>query len=91
VQHLGDDKIQYVLVRISDKKGGVETTRDVLINWIGPKVPILQRGKKSLYIEDVKKVLRPFHAALEGNSKEHFTEENVREKSHPLSGSHFLN
>ena len=89
--HLQPEQVQYALVRIKDKKAGVDTTRDVFISWVGPQVSAIEKGKKSMYIKDIKDVLQPFHAALEAVSKENFTEVNVRDKSDPLSGSHFIN
>ena len=49
---LEDDEIQYGLVRL----GGIQGTgtRDVFICWIGPRVGIIEKGKKSALLGDAK-------------------------------------
>lgn len=92
---LEDDQWQYILVRIQDtskniKMGGEtkKTTRDVFITWQGPSVSILQRGKFNEHRNTIRSVMKPSHADLIATGKKNFTEQEVQNKSAPLSGSH---
>jgi len=54
--HLENDQIQYALVRLGGiaEKGTLKVTiRDVFINWIGPEVAIVEKGKKLAHLGDV--------------------------------------
>ncbi|KAL6076864.1 Rho GTPase-activating protein 17 [Balamuthia mandrillaris] len=99
VQNLHEDQVQFALLRIavwkeSGASGGEgeisKTTRDIFIGWIGPRVGIVQKGKKKSHMGEVKDLLKPFHAELFALRKTNFTEEVVRAKSGPLSGSHMI-
>jgi len=70
--------------------GGENKTRDIFIAWTGPKVAIVQRGKKKAHIGEVMRILSPFHAELTAVNKDHFDEKTVVEKSNALSGSHVI-
>eukprot|EP01091_Cochliopodium_minus_P013325 TRINITY_DN4269_c1_g1_i1.p1 TRINITY_DN4269_c1_g1~~TRINITY_DN4269_c1_g1_i1.p1 ORF type:complete len:252 (-),score=74.80 TRINITY_DN4269_c1_g1_i1:90-845(-) len=92
---LNEDQWQYALVRTQDQSKNIKmggetkiTTRDVFITWQGPSVSILQRGKFNEHRNVVKNVLQPSHAELYAFGKKNFTEEEVANKSGPLSGSH---
>eukprot|EP01088_Endostelium_zonatum_P018380 TRINITY_DN5881_c0_g1_i1.p1 TRINITY_DN5881_c0_g1~~TRINITY_DN5881_c0_g1_i1.p1 ORF type:complete len:651 (-),score=156.16 TRINITY_DN5881_c0_g1_i1:135-2087(-) len=71
-------------------QGGENKTRDIFIAWTGPKVGILQRGKKKAHIGELMRLLSPFHAELTAVNREHFDEKTVIEKSNALSGSHVI-
>jgi len=90
VEYLANDEVQYCLLRIPISKDGIDHHRDVFIYWSGPNVSIIQRGKLKTHKGAVQKILRPFHADLTASDKENFTEDVVRDRSHPLSGSHVI-
>merc|ERR1712137_1401132 len=90
VEVLANDEVQYCLVRIQVEKDGVTTHRDVFIFWSGPNVSIVVRGKRKTHLGAMQKILRPFHADLLAYNKELLTEDVVRDRSHPLSGSHVI-
>jgi hypothetical protein len=93
VTHLADDQIQYILIReggIQERGSSKTTYRDVFIAWIGPNVGIIEKGKKSNYLGDAESLLQPFHASLTALNKEHFDDETIIDRSHPLSGSHVI-
>jgi hypothetical protein len=89
-KHLRDDEVQYILVRIPEKKDIANATRDIFITWWGPKHPKIKSAKKRTHHADVKKVMQPSHAELECINKANFTEDVVRERSNPGSGSHVI-
>ena len=89
---LQEDECQYCLVRVPDRSKSTiqETTRDIFIQWIGPKVSVIKRGKKASHLGRVQEVLQPYHAAISATNKANFNENNVMNKSMPLSGSHVI-
>merc|ERR1712137_738956 len=90
VEFLANDEVQYCLLRIPVSKDGIDHHRDVFVYWSGPNVSIIQRGKLKTHLGAVQKVLRPFHADLLAYNKERLTEEIIRDRSDPLSGSHVI-
>lgn len=61
IRYLYDDQVQYILLRlpIVDKEDGiVQKTRDIFIHWLGDKVPITQRGRKSSHVGQVQGLLK---------------------------------
>jgi len=62
----------------------------VFITWIGPGVGIIEKGKKTAYLDDAESILQPFHAHVTVLNKERFTFENILDRSHPLSGNHVI-
>jgi len=87
---LANDEVQYSLLRIPVVQDGIEQYRDVFIYWTGPNVSVVQRGRKKTHVGAVQQILKPFHADLLAYSKDAFTEEIIRERSEPLSGSHVI-
>jgi len=87
---LKDNEVQYALVRIPDHKDEHPTIRDVFVAWTGPGVKILERGKKSTHTGEIQAVLMPVHASLTAHNSKNFNENNIRDKSNPLSGSHVI-
>jgi len=93
---LQDDQVQYCVVRVPldrgslKKEGESQKTRDVFIQWSGPRVGQIEKGKKKAHVGAVQRSLPPTHATLFATSKRHFTEDEVIAKSDPLSGSHEL-
>lgn len=64
---LEDDQIQYALVRLSvpPPQGTLRTsTRDVLVQWTGPGVGIMEQGIKTRHMRDVEEYLQPFQAEV---------------------------
>jgi len=95
IQLVAPDQVQYMLIRIpvtvDDTSATViSTTRDVMVAWTGPKVNIIERGRKQTHFGAVSQVLQPIHANLTATSVQAFTEFNIRLKSDPLSGSHVI-
>jgi len=98
IPFLKPDEIQYILLRVGgipkdpkNKNERVVGTRDVLINWVGTEVGIIEKGKKKAQLGDIKNVLRPFHAELLATGTKHLNEETIKDRSDPLSGSHEIN
>jgi hypothetical protein len=87
---LRNDAVQYILLRIEDRKEGAFTTRDVFVAWTGPEVSKIQAAKRAADAAVVQSVMRPSHAQITAVNKERFTESEVRDKSAPLSGSHHI-
>jgi hypothetical protein len=85
---LKDDQIQYLLLRLPVDSEGL--TKDIFINWVGPKVSKIQQGKKVEHLADLKSVLGPAHTELTALTKVRFDEKKIRELSDPSSGSHIL-
>eukprot|EP01120_Amphizonella_sp_Union-15-10_P005878 TRINITY_DN1805_c0_g1_i1.p1 TRINITY_DN1805_c0_g1~~TRINITY_DN1805_c0_g1_i1.p1 ORF type:complete len:142 (-),score=36.49 TRINITY_DN1805_c0_g1_i1:51-476(-) len=87
---LREDEFQYVMVRIPDQKDDHPTVRDILIGWQGPKVKIVERGKKNTHFGTVKAVMSPVHATLTAVSVKNFNEATIRQKFGFNSGSHMI-
>jgi len=100
IPQLRDDQMQYLLIRLPlDDQAqhvaqGSEITvnkiRDVFVAWTGPKVGLIEKGKKKSHIGALQKLLSPSHAELQAVNRDHFTEENLKYKSDPKSGSHII-
>ncbi|ELR17747.1 RhoGAP domain containing protein [Acanthamoeba castellanii str. Neff] len=96
VRHLKDTEVQFALLRlpiisqedVDPSKSMI--SRDIFIGWIGPKVGIVQKGRKKAHVGEVKELLKPFHAELFALRRTNFTESVVRDKSGPISGSHMI-
>eukprot|EP01121_Diplochlamys_sp_Union-15-3_P005411 TRINITY_DN1573_c0_g1_i7.p1 TRINITY_DN1573_c0_g1~~TRINITY_DN1573_c0_g1_i7.p1 ORF type:complete len:248 (+),score=37.22 TRINITY_DN1573_c0_g1_i7:91-744(+) len=89
--HIQPDEVQYMLVRIpTNVDENASTCRDVMITWTGPKVKIFDRGRKQTHLGEITKRLQPLHASLTATSLERFSEDFIRLKSDPLSGSHVI-
>eukprot|EP01120_Amphizonella_sp_Union-15-10_P003485 TRINITY_DN138_c0_g1_i1.p1 TRINITY_DN138_c0_g1~~TRINITY_DN138_c0_g1_i1.p1 ORF type:complete len:142 (+),score=30.92 TRINITY_DN138_c0_g1_i1:353-778(+) len=87
---LREDEFQYVMVRIPDQKDEHPTVRDIYIAWQGPKVKIVDRGKRSTHTGIVEEVMRPVHATLTAISSKNFNEDTIRHRSTPGKGSHVI-
>ncbi len=57
---------------------------------IGPSVGIIEKRKKEAYRGDAEQLLQPFHSALTATNRDNFNQENIIERSDPLSGSHVI-
>jgi len=92
VANLKDNEVQYMLVRVQveDALKKLATTRDIFINWTGPQVGIVAKGKKKAHVGELKLILQPHHAELTAVSKRHFNLKTIITKSEPLSGSHVI-
>jgi hypothetical protein len=84
--HLKDDQMQYLLLRLPADP----VTKDIFINWVGPKVSKIQQGKKSEHHGDLKSVLGPVHGDLTVLTKIGFNDQKIRELADPSSGTHIL-
>jgi len=89
---LDDSQIQYIMFRLSAPVDGVakNATKDVFINWIGPKVGGLEKGKKRLYVDTVQQMFKPYHCALEAVGRRTFNEKTIRERIGHYGGSHTI-
>jgi hypothetical protein len=90
VSNLKDDQMQYMLVRITAKKDGHDTHRDIFIHWTGPSVKGIEKAKKRVNLGEIESFLVPNHAQIEALSKNNFTEAVVLDRSNPGSGSHVI-
>jgi hypothetical protein len=89
--HLYDDQIQYCLIRLSVPDQELKiSARDVFIEWNGPNVPQIEKGKKKSHLGEIKELLQPYHSELVAVSRERFNLETVLERSSPFSGSHVI-
>jgi len=97
---LQDDKVQYFIIRIplddhaSHVAAGAEIqvskTRDVMVSWTGPKVGMIEKGKKKSHLGAMTALLTPVHAELYAVNKANITEKVLKEKSEPHAGSHII-
>jgi len=61
-----------------------------LLSWWGPEHSKIKSAKKKTHNADVKRVLTHAHAEIEVINLANFNEDNVRDRSNPLSGSHVI-
>lgn len=85
VSHLRDDQIQYGLIRISYKEDGHALTRDVFVQWNGPKVSAIQKGIRKGHCGEVKNALCPTAIELLASSKSNFTLDTLLARSAPTA------
>ena len=85
VSHLRDDQIQYGLIRISYKEDGHALTRDVFVQWNGPKVSAIQKGIRKGHCGEVKNALCPTAIEILASSKSNFTLETLLARSAPTA------
>jgi hypothetical protein len=85
VSQLKDDQIQYCLIRITYLEDGHTLTRDVFVQWNGPKVSAIQKGIKKAHCGEVKTVLCPTAIELLASSKANFTLETLLARSAPTA------
>ncbi|KCV71974.1 hypothetical protein H696_01382 [Fonticula alba] len=89
-ERLAEDKVLYILLRITDIKDGNALYRDVLLSWWGPKVSKIKAARMRTHHSLVFDTLRPNHSQLEVLGKREFTEQIIRDRSSPGSGSHVI-
>ncbi|EGC39026.1 hypothetical protein DICPUDRAFT_148253 [Dictyostelium purpureum] len=97
---LEDNQMAYILIRLEYtpndpgfKEGGLDNKanfKDIFISWTGPKVGILERGKKSEHRGDVQALLQPHHADISAINKANFNAATIKDRANPLSGSHVI-
>lgn len=78
VYQFENDQIQYALIRIGgvQEKGSLKVTyRDVFVTYIGPGVGIIEKGKKSAFLGDIKPYLQPFYGEVTLLNEKNFTRE----------------
>ena len=85
VTELRDDQIQYCLIRITYLEDGHTLTRDVFVQWNGPKVSAIQKGIKKAHCGEVKNVLCPTAIELLASNKANFTLETLLARSAPTA------
>ena len=98
VSLLKDDQMQYFIVRVplddTDTPPGAEIRvnkyRDASVAWTGPKVGLIEKGKKKSHIGALQALLVPVHAQLYCTNKANLTENNLKAKSDPKAGSHII-
>jgi len=90
---LEDNKVQYCLFRIPvDTQTGeinVQKVRDVFVAWTGPKVGVIEKGKKKVHIGRMGAFLKPSHAELQAVNRDLLTEQNLLYCSDP-HGAHII-
>eukprot|EP01097_Dermamoeba_algensis_P001612 TRINITY_DN1604_c0_g1_i1.p1 TRINITY_DN1604_c0_g1~~TRINITY_DN1604_c0_g1_i1.p1 ORF type:complete len:363 (+),score=118.95 TRINITY_DN1604_c0_g1_i1:36-1091(+) len=88
---LEDNQVQYVLLRLKpNPHQATEVSKDVFINWMGPKVSKIEQGKKTEHLGDAKEILKPHHAQVTCLTKNGFTDDKIRALADPTAGSHVL-
>ena len=85
VSQLQDDQIQYGLIRISYKEDGHALTRDVFVQWNGPKVSAIQKGIRKGHCGEVKNALCPTAIEILASTKTNFTLETLLARSAPTA------
>lgn len=90
---LDDSKMQYALFRIPvDSKSGeieVKKVRDIFVAWTGPKVGVIEKGRKKIHIGKMAAFLKPSHAELQAVNRQLLTEDNLLYCSDP-HGAHII-
>jgi len=59
--HVLYNKVQFALLRLpaaADTPQTSKTSRDIFIGWVGPKVGIVQKGRKNAHVGEVKELLK---------------------------------
>ena len=88
VPHLKPDSVNYFLIRIPVSE---EKTRDIFVQWCGPSVSVIRRGKKKGDLGKMTDLLSPSHCEIQAAGViEKVTEEVLLAKSDPTSGSHVI-
>jgi len=88
--NLRDDQVQYAIIRIQPDEGDAKLTRDVFINWVGPSVRALEKGKKKSHLSEVQRILHPFHISISATNKSNFTLDNLKRVSDPRTANHSI-
>eukprot|EP01101_Sappina_pedata_P005742 TRINITY_DN2702_c0_g1_i1.p4 TRINITY_DN2702_c0_g1~~TRINITY_DN2702_c0_g1_i1.p4 ORF type:complete len:142 (-),score=64.73 TRINITY_DN2702_c0_g1_i1:119-544(-) len=88
--HLRADEVQYMLLRLPDKKDDIDTWRDIFIAWTGPSVGKIKAAKKATHVGELQILLSPNHAQLTACNIANFVEPIVRQKALPHAGSHSI-
>ncbi|EFA84798.1 hypothetical protein PPL_01791 [Heterostelium album PN500] len=99
-KQLDDSKVLYILVKEEYDEsdpgfkegviGNKANSKDIFIAWTGPKVGIIEKGKKKSHVGDAKACFQPFHAELTAVNSAHFNDRVIKDKANPLSGSHII-
>jgi len=97
---LKEDQVQYFLIRVplgdtrehvsAGAEINVSKVRDYCVAWTGPKVGMIEKGKKKADLGAVQALLSPSHAQLYATNRANITEESLKIKSDPKSGSHTI-
>ena len=87
-EQLRDDQVQYAILRLPTP-GAATKVRDILIKWWGPGVKLMEKGKKTGHLGDVKRILQPFHQELNVNGRKNFTAQKILERTE-VGASHEL-
>lgn len=56
----------------------------------GPNVGIIEKGKKTTFLGDAQAFLQPYHSYITALSRDDLNDENILDRSNPLSGSHVI-
>eukprot|EP00027_Filamoeba_sp_ATCC50430_P012689 CAMPEP_0168574620 /NCGR_PEP_ID=MMETSP0413-20121227/19191_1 /TAXON_ID=136452 /ORGANISM="Filamoeba nolandi, Strain NC-AS-23-1" /LENGTH=135 /DNA_ID=CAMNT_0008608001 /DNA_START=355 /DNA_END=762 /DNA_ORIENTATION=+ len=59
-QHLADNGCFYGYLRVVNKDEETTRTKFVFISWKGDNAPVLRKGKMSVHISDVKKIIKDY-------------------------------
>jgi len=86
---LQNDQVQYAIIRIQPDDADAKT-RDVFINWVGPGVRALEKGKKKSHLSEVQRILQPFHIAISAFTKSNFTLDTLKRVSDPRTANHSI-
>eukprot|EP01113_Clastostelium_recurvatum_P039131 TRINITY_DN593_c0_g1_i2.p1 TRINITY_DN593_c0_g1~~TRINITY_DN593_c0_g1_i2.p1 ORF type:complete len:535 (-),score=200.03 TRINITY_DN593_c0_g1_i2:99-1625(-) len=85
--HLQSGIVGYGLVRKVDRIDDSETVKFAFIQFIGDKVPILQKGRISVHSGDVKKIIGPAHVDIPVATPEEVSDVIVLQKIQDTSGT----
>jgi len=79
-QNVQNDGCYYGYVRVTIKSDETTRTKFVLISFKGDTAPVMRKGKMSVHISDVKKVLKDFTVSYDASEVSDLSEAKVSAK-----------
>ncbi|KAF8737889.1 hypothetical protein AX14_012262 [Amanita brunnescens Koide BX004] len=89
-EHLDDTKGSYAYARISfsnDKESKRE--KFILVSWIGPKCKIMRKGKMTVHLAGVKKVLSAYSIEVAAEERDDLKEDPIVKRLRKAGGASY--
>eukprot|EP01097_Dermamoeba_algensis_P005172 TRINITY_DN3289_c0_g1_i1.p1 TRINITY_DN3289_c0_g1~~TRINITY_DN3289_c0_g1_i1.p1 ORF type:complete len:136 (+),score=40.56 TRINITY_DN3289_c0_g1_i1:63-470(+) len=88
---LQDDGTAFVLLTLRLELEAIpDQPRNIFIHWTGPKASGMKKVKSNQKMSEALNLLSPNHGQLVAQGKTEFTEDIIRVRWNPSSGSHLL-
>jgi len=87
---LDDSRASYAYVRVT-YSNDKESTRQkfILVTWIGKDCKVMRKGKVSVQLADVKRILRVYSADISAHDKDDLKEEPIVKKLRKAGGASY--